>query len=300
LPAGICPITARYRFDNKYFASKCKRGGPTTQSAKLRTPVPKGFVMLSALLDPDPASQALPEAGSSLEIALERKVLVVEDQKDIAELISMHVRDLGHQVTCVHDGNKGYEEASSGLYDVVLLDVMLPGRMNRINVPVLMLTARSTEIDRVLGLELGADDYLTKPFSIPELQARVKALLRRAELMSAQALAPAPAPNTERISVKDMTIDLASREVKLHGEPVPLTSKEFDLLLHFAQAPGRVFTRMQLLDAVWSTQFEGYEHNVNTHINRLRNKIEPDPANPTYVLTVRGVGYRFIDERSAG
>jgi DNA-binding response OmpR family regulator len=264
--------------------------------------------MLSALLDPDPAFADSPEAGSSLEIALERKVLVVEDQKDIAELISMHVRDLGHQVTCVHDGNKGYEEAASGVYDVVLLDVMLPGRdgldivrnlrMNRINVPVLMLTARSTEIDRVLGLELGADDYLTKPFSIPELQARVKALLRRAELMSAT---PAVlTPNTERIIVKDMTIDLASREVKLHGEPVPLTSKEFDLLLHFAQAPGRVFTRMQLLDAVWSTQFEGYEHNVNTHINRLRNKIEPDPANPTYVLTVRGVGYRFIDERSAG
>ncbi len=235
---------------------------------------------------------------------LERKVLVVQDQTDIADLISMHVRDLGHKVECVNDGHRGFEAARTGRYDLVILDVMLPGRdgldivrslrMQRIHTPVLMLTARSTEIDRVLGLELGADDYLTKPFSIPELQARVKAILRRAELGGAPAQAEA-----EKIRAGELVIDTAAREVKLAGRPVPLTTKEYDLLLHFARAPGRVFTRVQLLDAVWSTQFEGYEHNVNTHINRLRAKIERDPANPRYVLTVRGVGYRFTDEPPA-
>jgi DNA-binding response OmpR family regulator len=165
--------------------------------------------------------------------------------------------------------------------------------MDRVDTPVLMLTARSGEIDRVLGLELGADDYLTKPFSIPELQARVKAILRRSDR---QAATPA-SDEAEKLAFTDLTIDSASREVRLAQRPVPLTAKEFDLLLHFARNPGRAFTRMQLLDAVWGTTFEGYEHNVNTHINRLRSKIETDPANPRYVLTVRGVGYRFTDQR---
>ena len=236
------------------------------------------------------------------EIDLERTVLVIEDQKDIADLIAMHVRDLGHNVDCVHDGHKGFEAARDGRYDMVILDVMLPGRdgldivralrMEKIHVPVLMLTARSGEIDRVLGLELGADDYLTKPFSIPELQARVKAMLRRID-MQAPAVAPNAAP--ERIVAGELSIDLASREVKLAGKVVALTTKEFELLAHFARHPGRVYTRVQLLDAIWSTTFEGYEHNVNTHINRLRGKIERDPANPRWVLTVRGVGYRFSD-----
>ena len=234
---------------------------------------------------------------------MERRILVVEDQKDIADLIAMHLRDLGHAVDCVHDGGKGYEAARSGRYDLVVLYVMLPIRdgldvvrslrMDRIDTPVLMLTARSGEIDRVLGLELGADDYLTKPFSIPELQARVKAILRRIDRQ-----APAPGGDeAEKLSFGDLTIDTASREVRMAHRPVPLTAKEFDLLLHFARNPARAFTRMQLLDAVWGTTFEGYEHNVNTHINRLRSKIETDPANPRFVLTVRGVGYRFTDQR---
>ncbi len=233
---------------------------------------------------------------------MERRILVVEDQQDIAELIAMHLRDLGYAVDCVHDGNKGYESAGSGEYDLIVLDVMLPGRdgldvvralrIDRVQTPVLMLTARSGEIDRVLGLELGADDYLTKPFSIPELQARVKAILRRAE-RSAAASQDAP----ERLQVGDLAIDTGSREVVLGKRPVPLTAKEFDLLVHFARNPGRAFTRMQLLDAVWGTSFEGYEHNVNTHINRLRSKIETDASNPRFVLTVRGVGYRFTDQR---
>jgi DNA-binding response OmpR family regulator len=230
---------------------------------------------------------------------MEYRILVIEDQRDIAELVRMHIRDLGHQVDLAQDGDEGLAKAQTGKYDLVVLDVMLPRRdgldvvrqlrMEKNPVPVLMLTARSAEIDRVLGLELGADDYLTKPFSIPELQARIKAMLRRAELLQRPVR-----QDVERIAVGgSLVIDTASREVRIDDAPVPLTSKEFDLLLHFARNPGRVFSRMQLLDAVWGTTFEGYEHNVNTHINRLRAKIERDPAAPRYVLTVRGAGYRF-------
>lgn len=234
---------------------------------------------------------------------MEKNVLVVEDQQDIADLIAMHVGDLGHKVECIADGQAGFEAARSGRYDLIVLDVMLPGRdgmdivrslrMDRNTVPVLMLTARTGEIDRVLGLELGADDYMSKPFSVPELQARVKALLRRSEI-NTQA---EPTTDEERLVVGELSIDPVSREARLSNEPVSLTAKEFDLLLYFARHPGRAFTRMQLLDAVWGTTFEGYEHNVNTHINRLRSKIEADPAKPTYVLTVRGVGYRFTETR---
>ena len=234
---------------------------------------------------------------------MEHRILVIEDQRDIADLVRMHIRDLGHQVELAHDGEAGLHKARTGGYDLVVLDVMLPSRdgldvvrqlrMDQNPVPVLMLTARSAEIDRVLGLELGADDYLTKPFSIAELQARIKAMLRRAELIQR----PARTEN-ERITVgKALVIDTASREVRIDGAAVSLTSKEFDLLLHFARNPGRVFSRMQLLDAVWGTTFEGYEHNVNTHINRLRSKIENDPAAPRYVVTVRGAGYRFSEPK---
>jgi len=234
---------------------------------------------------------------------MEKNVLVVEDQQDIADLIAMHVADLGHRVECIADGQAGFEAARSGRYDLIVLDVMLPGRdgmdivrslrMDRNTVPVLMLTARAGEIDRVLGLELGADDYMSKPFSVPELQARVKALLRRSEI-NAQA---EPSTDEVKLIVGDLSVDPVSREVRLANEPVSLTAKEFDLLLYFARHPGRAFTRMQLLDSVWGTTFEGYEHNVNTHINRLRSKIESDPAKPNYVLTVRGVGYRFTEAR---
>jgi DNA-binding response OmpR family regulator len=234
-----------------------------------------------------------------------QRILVIEDQRDIAELVRMHVRDLGHEVELAHDGNIGLRMARGGGFALIVLDVMLPGcdgldlvrqlRMDRDPVPVLMLTARSGEIDRVLGLELGADDYLTKPFSIAELQARIKAMLRRSQLIQR----PEPLQK-ERLTVGDsLVIDTASREVQIDGVAMALTSKEFDLLLHFARNPGRVFSRMQLLDAVWGTTFEGYEHNVNTHINRLRAKLESDPANPRYVLTVRGVGYLFNDRLPA-
>jgi DNA-binding response OmpR family regulator len=234
------------------------------------------------------------------------KILVIEDQQDIADLVALHLRDLGHEVNCVHDGLDGLKAALDETQDLIVLDVMLP-RMNGIEIlktvrkesistPILMLTARSTELDRVLGLELGADDYLTKPFSIAELQARVKAMFRRQELMQQNAVKnalAAPAPTEAPLMFSDLTINPLTREAFLANTNLNLTAKEFELLLYFAKNPGRTYTRMQLLDAVWSTTFEGYEHNVNTHINRLRNKIEKDPANPKFVLTVRGVGYRF-------
>jgi len=232
---------------------------------------------------------------------MEKQILVIEDQQDIAELIAMHVTDLGHRVHCEAEGTAGLKAAQSNTYDLVVLDVMLPGmdgmeiiktlRMERNPVPVLMLTARATEIDRVLGLELGADDYLSKPFSVPELQARIKALLRRAEMSQE----PVQEDSDEKLQFGEMSIDCASREVHIRGDAIALTAREFDLLLYFARHPGRAFTRLQLLDAVWGTQFEGYEHNVNTHINRLRSKIEQDPSRPQFVLTVRGVGYRFSE-----
>ncbi len=229
---------------------------------------------------------------------MNKKVLIVEDQKDIAELVALHIRDLGLDVDIEYDGTTGLKAAADPSYSAVVLDVMLPGmdglaivrqlRIDKNPVPVLMLTARSAEIDRVLGLELGADDYLTKPFSVPELQARVKALLRRSGMQ-----VPVEPESDDMIRNHELTIDCKSHEVTLRGKPLVLTSKEYDLLLHFARSPGRVFTRTQLLEAVWSTSYEGYEHNVNTHINRLRAKLESDPTNPEYVLTVRGVGYRF-------
>lgn len=229
------------------------------------------------------------------------QILVVEDQVDIAELIALHIRDLGLDVLIKHDGIEGLKAAQTGQFSAILLDVMLPSmdglaiirqlRLDKNATPVLMLTAKSNEIDRVLGLELGADDYLTKPFSIPELQARVKALLRRSQMSSPSAIAE---NNNTKFQIRDLQIDQQSHNVKLRGQPLLLTAKEYDLLLHFACAPGRVFTRTQLLEAVWGTSYEGYEHNVNTHINRLRAKLELDPTNPEYVLTVRGVGYRFV------
>lgn len=183
---------------------------------------------------------------------------------------------------------------------MLILDIMLPDsdglticeqvRKNDQQTPILMLTARSSEYDRVLGLDTGADDYLTKPFSFMELSARVKALFRRSG---------AQVDNTEKqpqeIELGDLHIDLRSRRVTVSGRQVELTAREFDLLTHFALNPGQVFTRSQLLKDVWGYHHDGYEHTVNTHINRLRNKIEQQPDNPDYILTVWGVGYQLQD-----
>ncbi|HYC44331.1 MAG TPA: response regulator transcription factor [Burkholderiales bacterium] len=232
-----------------------------------------------------------------------RNVLVIEDQQDIAHLVRLHLQDLPCNVELAFDGRSGLAAAEARSYDLVLLDLMLPAidgleicrrlRARPRYTPIMMVTAKAAELDRVLGLELGADDYLTKPFSIRELVARVKAVFRRMEHLASTA---APPPN-ETLAFGELQADVASREVTVHGERVSLTTKEFDLLLHFLRNPGRVYTRLQLLDAVWGYGYDGYEHNVNCHMNRLRAKIERDPAHPSFILTVRGVGYRLGDAR---
>jgi DNA-binding response OmpR family regulator len=232
---------------------------------------------------------------------MSRSVLVIEDDRDIAQLVRLHLRDLGCDVQLAHDGLDGLAKAQAKRHDLIVLDLMLPGmdglelcrrlRGKPDYTPILMLTSKSTELDRVLGLEMGADDYLTKPFSVLELAARVKSIFRRIEALGAKA---AVATQTI-VKLKELVIDLEKRSVALSGQSVELTAKEFDLLAHFAQHPGRVFTRAQLLDTVWGYGHEGYEHTVNSHINRLRSKIEQTPADPRYILTVWGVGYKFSD-----
>lgn len=230
-----------------------------------------------------------------------KRILVIEDNQDLVNLLEMHLRDLGFTVDVALDGLIGITKAEADTYDLVILDLMLPGldgleickrlRSRPSYLPILMLTSKSSEIDRVLGLEVGADDYVTKPFSILELMARVKAIFRQIERMKTE--------KQDRRSViiraGDMVIDTHKRTVVLKGKPVEITAKEFDLLLHFALNPGRVYTRSHLLDKVWGYGHEGYEHTVNSHINRLRAKIEENPAEPRYILTVWGVGYKFAE-----
>jgi len=233
-----------------------------------------------------------------------RRILVVEDDADISHLLEINLKDIAFQVDVVNNGVDGLNRASNHDYQLIVLDLMLPGmdglelcrrlRSQSVNIPVLMLTARSSELDRVLGLELGADDYLTKPFSIKELQARVKAILRRVEL-SAKQMAANP---DEIIEVQSLIIDVSGRNVFIDNHAIELTAREFDLLLHFARNPGRVYSRGQLLDYVWGYSHNGYEHTVNSHINRLRKKIEQNPEQSQYIETVWGVGYRFREHPS--
>ena len=229
-------------------------------------------------------------------------ILVAEDQVDIRDLIVLNLQQAGHAVTAVADGRAALASQLEQASDLLILDLMMPLldglevckalRARGHATPILMLTAKSTELDRVLGLELGADDYLTKPFSMAELLARVKALLRRTELLRAAAAAPAAAMSVRN---GELEIQPVRREARVAGKPLEFTALEFDLLLHFAGHPGQVFSRTQLLDAVWGYSHEGYEHTVTTHINRLRAKLEQDPMNPRYILTVRGAGYKMRD-----
>jgi DNA-binding response OmpR family regulator len=230
-----------------------------------------------------------------------RKILIIEDDKDIAHLVELHLKDAGYEVIVAHSGNVGLDLALSHPYDLIILDLMLPGvdgveicrrvRAASAYTPMLILSCRSSELDRILGLEIGADDYLTKPFSVRELLARVKALFRRVEALKSEA----SRGSQKVVRAGDLVIDVEKRKVTLQGSSVPLTAREFDLLLHFANHPGRVYTRKELLNMVWGYGYEGYEHTVNSHINRLRAKIEKDPSKPCYILTVWGVGYQFSD-----
>ena len=234
------------------------------------------------------------------------RVLVAEDQADIRDLLAMNLRSAGYEVDAVDDGVQALARHNERPADLLILDLMMP-RMDGLEVckalrqqgsatPILMLTAKSTELDRVLGLELGADDYLTKPFSLAELLARVKALLRRASLLAAaQASANAQAQQPKAIRTGELEILPAKRQVTWRGKAIDFTALEFDLLLHFASHPGHVFSRSQLLNAVWGYTHDGYEHTVTTHINRLRGKLEADPMRPELILTARGAGYKMRD-----
>ncbi len=242
---------------------------------------------------------------------MSNRILVIEDDHDIAALVQLHLRDLDVEADIAHDGVSGWELLSAGSYDLVVLDLALPG-MDGLEICrrlralphytlILMLTSKDSEFDRVLGLELGADDYLTKPFSVRELVARVKALFRCTEAQRGNRPATWDCPpavsgsSGPTVRSGELFIETDKRKVTIGGEPLALTAKEFDLLHLFACHPGRVYTRTQLLDLVWGAGFEGYEHTVNSHINRLRGKIEKDVAHPLYLLTVWGVGYKFAE-----
>lgn len=228
-----------------------------------------------------------------------KNVLVIEDDKTISDLINIHLKDMNCEVTRVYDGKEGLRYALENRLDLVVLDLMLPGldgleickelRKQENYTPVLMLTAKSEEFDKVLGLEIGADDYLTKPFAIREFTARVKAIFRRVEAVQKDK------DQNDDIKAGDLSIETAKRRVTLKGERIDLTPKEFELLHLLASHPGKTYSREQLLTMLWGYSYSGYEHTVNSHINRLRGKIEKDLNKPIYILTTWGVGYRFND-----
>lgn len=224
-------------------------------------------------------------------------LLIVEDERDLADLVALHLSDLARKIRICSDGLSALAQVTREAPGLVILDLGLPGldgleicrrlRAGGHHVPILILTARGTDAERVLGLELGADDYLVKPFNVLELVARAKALIRRAEGFALGA--------ARELSAGGLVLQPESRRVLLDGTELTLTAKEFDLLAHFMRHPGRVYTREQLLDAVWGGAHDGYAHTVNSHINRLRAKIEADPSAPRRLLTVWGVGYKFVD-----
>ncbi len=232
-----------------------------------------------------------------------RNVLLIEDDLVIARLLSLHLRDLGCTVECHADGRTGLDAAlQHGPWNLIVLDLGLPGidgleicrqlRNHPAYSPILMLTARAGVANRVLGLEIGADDYLTKPFSVVEFSARVKAILRRIEHLTVPQL-----QQQRLLKAADLLVDLDQRVARRAEVALDLTAREFDLLAHFMQHPARVFSRAQLLNQVWGMTHDAFEHTVSSHINRLRAKLELDPAKPRYIVTVWGVGYRLSASR---
>ena len=239
-----------------------------------------------------------PEAG-------ERKttLLVVEDDENISTAISEYFSRAGYRVQMAEDGLAGVQAALNDHPDAIVLDLMLPKmdglavcrelREKAPYIPILMLTAKDDVVDKVLGLEMGADDYITKPFSLRELEARIKSVLRRVNVASRTEATGDDAP----IVRGNLRIDPAKREVTVGDRQIELTPKEFELLRLFASNPGRVFPRKYLLEKIWDYSYEGYDRTIDSHINRLRAKIEENPDNPQMVLTVWGIGYKFSDER---
>jgi len=233
-----------------------------------------------------------------------KKVLIIEDDLEIANLLEIHLKDLSCDVIKCHDGLEGLNKIKKEVFNLIVLDIMLPGmdgfeicketRKAGINTPILMLTSKSEELDKVLGLEFGADDYLTKPFSLREFIARVKAIFRRIDSFTND--------QDDKIKVircDELTIDITNKIVLIEGQRVDLTQKESELLYLMASHPGRTYTRENLLNIIWGTQYAGYEHTVNSHMNRLRSKIEKDVSNPKFILTSWGIGYRFKDYRNS-
>ena len=226
-------------------------------------------------------------------------IIVVEDDQAIADMLCLYLKEQHYQVTHFNDGLQARTFLLKEKYDLVLLDIMLPNyngldickelRQVQPIIPILLLTSMSGEADRVIGLELGADDYLTKPFSLRECIARVKALLRRSQYSQA----PVEEDHTQELSFKELYIHISHRKIKLASINVDLTAREFDLLVFLASHAEQVFSRNQLLDSVWGYSHEGYEHTVNTHINRLRNKLKRSDNKPDFIQTVWGVGYKF-------
>lgn len=228
---------------------------------------------------------------------MNEQLLLVEDDDAVADTVRLHLEQAGYGVHRESDGLRAIAAIDRRRWDLVLLDLMLPGadgwdvcrhlRLRHVQVPVIMLSARSTEAHRVLGLELGADDYLAKPFSMLELTARVRALLRRVELLRQ------PPPDLAELAFGSFRLDPARRELSRDGRVLALTPREFDLLYFLARHPRQVFSRGDLLNRVWGSGFSGYEHTVNSHINRLRTKVEAEPQDPKLIETVWGQGYRF-------
>lgn len=228
-----------------------------------------------------------------------KRILIIEDDPEIIKLLELHLSDLSYETSKATDGELGLTLAMEQEFDLILLDLTLPSldgielckklRKSK-NTPIIMLTAKSEEIDRVLGLEIGADDYMTKPFSIRELLARIKAVLRRTTETHGKE------KDSSVLSAEGLFIDIDKRKVLLGKQRIDLSPKEFELLVLMASNPGRNYTRTELLNIIWGYNFEGYEHTVNSHINRLRVKIESDMANPIYILTTWGVGYKFNEE----
>jgi DNA-binding response OmpR family regulator len=229
-------------------------------------------------------------------------MLVVEDEPTLLETLEYNLARQGYEVRTAADGLTALEMARREHPDLIVLDILLPGldgfevcRILRreMNVPILMLTARADEIDKVVGLEMGADDYLTKPFSMRELLARVKALLRRVRLMREELAAEGDTSGAEKLIFADLAVNLARREVLLNGEPLRLKPKEYDLLVFLARHRGIALSRDLLLERVWGWDYGGGSRTVDVHVRWLREKIEPDPTRPSRIVTVRGLGYRF-------
>ncbi|AYW46905.1 DNA-binding response regulator [Tetragenococcus osmophilus] len=228
-----------------------------------------------------------------------KKILIVDDEPSIITLLTFNLEKEGYQVTSAENGKDAYEIASTQSFDFIILDIMLPIidgievtkklRQEKVDTPILMLTAKDDSVDRILGLEIGADDYLTKPFSPREIIARIKAITRRLE----PRVSLEEEESTEILNAGSISCNLSEHQVTVHDIPIELTPKEFELLVYFMKRKGRVISRDTLLDRIWHFDFDGQNRIVDVHVGHLREKVEDDPKHPKYIQTVRGFGYKF-------